>query len=72
MTRKRFKGLLMATGVQRNEAERIAKIARAYGSYSKFYEKYQATKRAFSYVGNICVQLWAAFQVLIKVYKKGF
>lgn len=38
MKRKRFVRLLMARGIQRNEAERIARTAGAYGSYAAMYE----------------------------------
>lgn len=38
MKRKRFVRLLMARGIQRNEAERIARAVGAYGSYAAMYE----------------------------------
>lgn len=38
MKRKRFVRLLMARGIQRNEAERIARTVGAYGSYAAMYE----------------------------------
>lgn len=38
MKRKRFVRLLMARGIQRNEAERIARTIGAYGSYAEMYE----------------------------------
>ena len=38
MKRKRFVRLLMARGIQRNEAAAIARLVAAYGSYSALYE----------------------------------
>lgn len=38
MKRKRFVRLLMARGIQRNEAEQIARTVGAYGSYAAMYE----------------------------------
>lgn len=38
MKRKRFMRLLMAHGVQRNEAARMARGVGAFGSYAAFYE----------------------------------
>lgn len=38
MKRKRFVRLLMARGIQRNEAKQIARTVGAYGSYAAMYE----------------------------------
>ena len=42
MTRKRFIKLMMAKGIQKNEAQAIAVFVHAYGSYEILYEKTKA------------------------------
>ena len=42
MTRKRFIKLMMAKGIQKNEAQAIAEFVCAYGSYEILHEKTKA------------------------------
>lgn len=41
MTRKRFIHLMMARGIQRNEAQHLAANVHRYGSYAQLYDAYR-------------------------------
>lgn len=56
MTRKRFIKLMMAKGIQKNEAQAIAVFVHAYGSYEILYEK---TKAYYNFSLNFLLKNFA-------------
>lgn len=69
MKRKRFVKLAMSYGVQRNEAERLAKLVCVLGSYEAVFEHYRLYlegRRATSEIKSVYASVVRAFRPIVK------
>lgn len=75
MKRKRFVKLAMSYGVQRNEAERLAKLVYVLGSYEDVfahYRLYLEGRRATSALKSVYASVVRAFRPIVKSLREFF
>ena len=75
MKRKRFVKLAMSYGVQRNEAERLAKLVCVLGSYEAVfahYRHYLEGKRAIAVFQRIYKSVLRAVRPMVKSLREFF